>query len=91
MACRRRNACVLLLLVVTTAVSAMLGGPGGVELQLAADLAFAMYLAFLVEARRRRTERATKVRRLDNARSDHRRRVVDDFAFNEPTRVRRRA
>jgi hypothetical protein len=91
MARRRRNVKVLLGLAALTALSAAAGGPGGFAVHLAVDLALALYLTFLIEGRRRRMERTMKVHRLDKARANSRRRVAEEFSFNEPVAARRRA
>jgi len=91
MARRRRNLKVLLGLAVLTGLSGVAGGPGGLEVHLAVDFVLALYITFLIEGRRRRTERAMKVRRLDEARAGSRRPATEEFAFNEPVAMRRRA
>lgn len=83
---RRRVVKLLVGSVALSALSAALGGPGGWELNLVADLALGVYVTYLVEAGRRRAERTTKVRRIHRSR-----RGVPGFEFNEPVTARKRA
>ncbi|HVL65008.1 MAG TPA: hypothetical protein VM573_07560 [Actinomycetota bacterium] len=81
---RRRVFNLLLGLSALSALNALLSGPGGLTLHLFADAVLGVYVAYLIEARRRVAERVTKVHRISAPRREA-------FRFTEPVAVRRRA
>ena len=65
-----------------TGVIALFAGGGAWEVHLAVDASLALYVALLIEAKRRRTEQTSKLRTLRS-----RRPVPDRVIFNEPARA----
>lgn len=73
----------LLAAAFVTGLVAISSGGGAWEVHLAVDLTLGLYVALLIESKRRRTENSTKLRSL-TARRDARQAEV---SFHEPARV----
>jgi hypothetical protein len=77
---RRRILGFLGLAAVVSGVVAAVKGGSWWELHLALDASLGLFVILLLEAKRRRAERASKVRRLERG-------PALDFRFNEPARA----
>ena len=82
---RRRTRILIALLTAAllTGVVAILSGGGAWEVHLAVDLSLGLYIALLIEAKRRRSETITKIRTLSSRRSAR----EPEVTFHEPVRA----
>jgi hypothetical protein len=82
---RRRTKILIALLAaaVFTGVSAVFSGGGAWEVHLAVDASLALYIALLIEAKRRRSEHVTKLRSLEARRPAR----VPEVTFHEPVQA----
>ena len=82
---RRRTKILIALLAaaVLTGMVAVVNGGGAWEVHLAVDLSLGLYVALLVEAKRRRSETVTKLRSLESRRTAR----EPEITFHEPVRA----
>ena len=83
---RRRTKILIALLAAAalTGLVAVLNGGGAWEVHLAVDASLALYVALLIEAKRRRAERMTKLRPIQRRRVTS---AASDVTFHEPVRA----
>ena len=82
---RRRTKILIALLAAAllTGIVAVFNGGGSWEVHLAVDLSLGLYVALLIEAKRRRAESVTKLRTLESRRAAR----EPEITFHEPARA----
>ncbi|MEA2451600.1 MAG: hypothetical protein QOG04_310 [Actinomycetota bacterium] len=83
---QRRRTKILIALLAAAAFTGLVGilnGGAAWEVHLAVDASLALYVALLIEAKRRRAEQETKLRSLEARRVPR----SEELTFNEPARA----